>query len=134
MSEQSQTASPTLKVIRTQAGLMVTMDDTGQVISVSDEDGSNLLTIEVQRGQITIKGATKAVVEAPQIELVENATHPVVFGDELMNYLTQIVQIYQTHLHPGELAAGFIPVTPAPPVPPMPPPTPALLSTRVKAG
>jgi uncharacterized protein involved in type VI secretion and phage assembly len=134
MSEQSQTASPTLKVIRTQAGLMVTMDDTSQVISVSDENGSNLLTIEVQSGQITIKGATKAVVEAPQIELVENATHPVVFGDELMNYLTQIVQIYQTHLHPGELAAGFIPVTPAPPVPPMPPPTPALLSTRVKTG
>ena len=133
-SEQSQTASPTLKVIRTQAGLMVTMDDTGQVISVSDENGSNLLTIEVQRGQLTIKGATKAVVEAPQIELVENATHPVVFGDELMSYLTQIVQIYQTHLHPGELAAGFMPVTPAPPVPPMPPPTPALLSTRVKAG
>ncbi|HEY5751992.1 MAG TPA: phage baseplate assembly protein V [Chthoniobacterales bacterium] len=134
VSERNQTASPTLKVIRSQAGLMVAMDDSGQVISVSDEDGSNLLTIEVQRGQITIKGATKAVVEAPQIELVENATHPVVFGDELMNYLTQIVQIYQTHLHPGELAAGFIPVTPAPPVPPMPPPTPALISTRVKAG
>lgn len=133
-NERNQTASPTLKVIRSQAGLMVTMDDSGQVISVSDEDGSNLLTIEVQRGQITIKGATKAVVEAPQIELVENATHPIVFGDELMNYLTQIVQIYQTHLHPGELAAGFIPVTPAPPVPPMPPPTPALISTRVKAG
>ena len=133
-SERGQTASPTLKVIRSKEGLMVTMDDTSQVISVSDQDGSNLLTIEVQRGQITIKGATKAVVEAPQIELVENATHPVVFGDELLNYLTQIVQIYQTHLHPGELAAGFIPVTPAPPVPPMPPPTPALLSTRVKAG
>ena len=45
-------------------------------------------------------------VEAPQIELVENATHPVVFGD-LFNYLTQIVQIYQTHLHPGELAGGL---------------------------
>jgi uncharacterized protein involved in type VI secretion and phage assembly len=133
-SEKRQTASPTLKVIRTQAGLMVTMDDAGQVISVSDEDGSNLVTIEVQRGQVTIRGATKAVVEAPQIELVENATHPVVFGDELTNYLTQIVQIYQTHTHPGELAAGFIPVTPAPPVAPMPPPTPAILSTRVKAG
>jgi hypothetical protein len=110
------------------------MDESNQVISVTDEDGSNLLTIEVQRGQITIKGATKAVVEAPQIELVENATHPIVFGDELLNYLTQIVQIYQSHMHPGELAAGFMPVTPAPPVPPMPPPTPALLSTRVKAG
>jgi uncharacterized protein involved in type VI secretion and phage assembly len=133
-SERGQTASPTWKVIRSKEGLMVTMDESNQVISVTDEDGSNLLTIEVQRGQITIKGATKAVVEAPQIELVENATHPIVFGDELLNYLTQIVQIYQSHMHPGELAAGFMPVTPAPPVPPMPPPTPALLSTRVKAG
>ena len=67
-------------------------------------------------------------------ELVENATHPVVFGDQLLNYLNSVVQVYQTHLHPGELAAGFIPVTPTPPVPPMPPPTPALLSHRVKTG
>jgi uncharacterized protein involved in type VI secretion and phage assembly len=133
-SERNQSGSPTLKIIRSKAGLMVTMDEDSEVISVSDQDGSNLLTIEVQKGQITVKGATKAVVEAPQIELVENSTHPVVFGDELLNYLTQIVQIYQTHLHPGELAAGFIPVTPAPPIPPMPPPTPALLSMRVKTG
>lgn len=127
-------ASPTLKVIRSEAGLMVTMNDQDQVITVSDEHGSNVITIEVQTGRITVKGATKAIVEAPQIELVENATHPVVFGDQLMNYLNSLVQVYQTHLHPGELAAGFIPVTPAPPVPPMPPPTPALLSTRVKTG
>ena len=95
---------------------------------------SNVVTIEVQAGRITVKGATKAIVEAPQIELVENATHPVVFGDELMNYLNLVVQTYATHLHPGELAAGFIPVTPAPPVPPLPSPTPSLLSQKVKAG
>jgi uncharacterized protein involved in type VI secretion and phage assembly len=127
-------ASPTLKVIRSQQGLMVTLNDTDQVITVSDQNGDNVVTIEVQSGKITVKGATKAIVEAPQIELVENATHPVVFGDELMNYLNLVVQTYATHMHPGELAAGFIPVTPAPPVPPLPPPTPALLSVKVKAG
>jgi len=37
-------------------------------------------------------------------------------------------------MHPGELAAGFIPVTPAPPVPPFPPATPSLLSMKVKSG
>jgi hypothetical protein len=42
--------------------------------------------------------------------------------------------MFNAHLHPGELAAGFIPVTPAPPVPPFPPATPALLSVRVKTG
>lgn len=127
-------ASPTLKVIRSESGLMVTMNDRDQILTVSDENGANVVTIEVRGGKITVKGATKAIVEAPQIELVENATHPVVFGDQLMTYLNSVVQTYQTHTHPGELAAGFIPVTPAPPVPPLPPPTPALLSTRVKSG
>ena len=74
------------------------------------------------------------VVQAPQIELVEDSTHPVVFGDELLQYLNQIVELYQTHMHPGELALGVLPVTPAPPVPPFPPALPTLLSTRVTTG
>ena len=127
-------ATPPLKVIRSEKGLMVTLDDGSQTISVSDSGGSNLLKIEVQPGKITIKGATKAVVEAPQIELVENASHPVVFGDQLLQYLHQLVQLYQTHVHPGELALGVFPVTPMTPVPPLPPATPSLLSTKVKAG
>ncbi len=126
-------ATPTLKVIRSEHGLMVTLDDDGQTIHVSDKDGKNMLEIGVQAGKITIKGATKAVVEAPQIELVENATHPLVFGDQLMQYLNQIVNTYQTHMHPGQMSPTG-PVTPAPPVPPLPPATPALLSQKVKTG
>lgn len=129
-----QSGAPTLKVIRSEQGLMITFDDNSQVITVSDQNGSNLLEIQVTAGKITIKGATKAIVEAPLIELVENATHPVVFGDNLLQYLNQLVAMFNSHLHPGELAAGFIPVTPAPPVPPFPPATPSLLSTRVKSG
>jgi hypothetical protein len=110
------------------------MDDAGQVTNVSDENGANVLTIEVLQGKITVKGAVKAVVEAPLIELVENATHPVVFGDQLLSYLNQLVAIYQSHTHPGELALGVFPITPAPPVPPFPPATPALISTRVRSG
>lgn len=133
-SEEGAQATPPLKIIRSEKGLMVTMDDGSQTISVSDEDGSNILTIEVTAGKITVKGATKAVVEAPQIELVENATHPVVFGDRLMQYLTQLAQLYTSHLHPGELALGVFPVAPAPPVPPIAPPTPEILSKKVKSG
>lgn len=133
-SNQGAPARPPLKIIRTEAGLMVSMDDDGQVIDVSDEDGSNLLKIEVRQGQILIQGATKAVVEAPQIELVQNATHPVVFGDELITYLNQLVMTLQTHTHPGELAAGFIPVTPMVPGTVFPTPTPSLISTKVKSG
>lgn len=133
-NEQGASATPSLKIIRSEQGLMVTMDDSGQAIVVSDENGQNLLKIEVRQGLITVKGATKAVVEAPQIELVENAAHPVVFGDDLMQYLNQIVILYQTHIHPGELALGVFPVTPAPPVPLFPPPSPTMLSMRVKSG
>lgn len=128
------TATPPLKIIRSEKGLMVTMDDGSQTITVSDKNGNNMLEIQVQAGKITIKGAAKAVVEAPRIELVENATHPVVFGDQLLQYLNQLVGFFNSHTHPGEMALGVFPVTPAPPVPPFTPATPALVSTRVTTG
>ena len=127
-------AVPDLKIIRSEKGLMVTMDDGSQTITVSDKNGNNMVEILVQQGKITVKGATKAIVEAPLIELVENAAHPVVFGDKLLQYLNQLVALYNAHLHPGELALGVLPVTPAPPVSPFTPPTPDLLSTKVKSG
>jgi hypothetical protein len=57
----------------------------------------------------------------------------VVLGDLLLTYLNQVVSLFNTHVHPGELA-GTVPVTPAPPVPPFPPAEPKLLSTKVKTG
>jgi uncharacterized protein involved in type VI secretion and phage assembly len=131
---QGNAAVPSLRIIRSQKGLMVSMDDQSQVITLSDENAHNVMTIEVQNGKIRIQGNMKVVVEAPQIELVENATHPVVFGDDLLTYLNQLVTLYQTHVHPGQLALGILPVTPAPPVPAFPTATPALLSTKVKTG
>lgn len=103
-------------------------------IEVGDENSRNLLRIETAPGQVKVQAAVKAVVEAPQIELGEGATHAAVFGDQLLQYLNQLVQMYATHMHPGELALGVFPVTPAPPVPPLPPATPALLSFKVKSG
>jgi uncharacterized protein involved in type VI secretion and phage assembly len=126
--------APSRRIIRSEQGLMLTFDDSSQVITVSDQGGSNLLEIQVTAGQITLKSTTKATIEAPLIELVENADHPLVFGDGLLQYLTQVVSMFNTHLHPGQVAAGFIPVTPAPPVPALTPPTPDLLSTKVKTG
>lgn len=126
-------ASPTLKVLRTTEGLLLALDDDGKTIAVSDDSGSNLLRIQVNEGQVRIQGVTKVVVEAPQIELVEGAPHPLVFGDDLLQYLNQLVTLFNAHLHPGQTVIG-IPVTPAPPVAPFPPATPALLSVKVKTG
>jgi uncharacterized protein involved in type VI secretion and phage assembly len=127
-------AVPSLKIVRSEQGLMVSLDDDGQTISLSDSNGDNFLEITVQQGTVKIQGTTKVVVEAPQIQLVEDSTHPVVFGDDLLQYLNQLVQLYQSHMHPGELALGALPVTPMTPVPPFPQATPSLLSTKVTTG
>ena len=132
-NEQGTQARPAIKIMRTESGTLLTMDDGNQVISLSDENGNNILKIEVNRGLVTVKGDIKVVLEAPQIELVESATHPVVFGDELLNYLNQLVSLYNSHTHPGQTVVG-IPVTPAPPVPPFQPATPVLISQKVKSG
>jgi len=112
----------------------VELNSNDQTITLTDQNGNNMVKIMPQQGQIKIQGQMKIVAEAAQIELVENATHPLVFGDQLLQYLNQIVTLYQTHIHPGEMALGVFPVTPAPPVPPFPPATPALLSMKVKTG
>lgn len=112
----------------------VILNSNNQNITLTDQNGSNQLEIKVQSGQVTLKGQAKVVVEAPQIELVQNAMHPLVYGDDLVQYLNQVSQMYQSHVHPGQMAAGVLPVSPAPPVPPFPPATPALLSMKVKTG
>ncbi|NIM95759.1 MAG: hypothetical protein GTO18_18825 [Anaerolineales bacterium] len=133
-NESGTMATPPLKIIRSEKGMMVTLDDDGQTITLSDKSGSNMVTIKVQPGIVKIQGTTKVVVEAPLIELVENSMHPVVFGDKLLQYLNQLVSLYQSHMHPGELALGIIPITPAPPVPPFPPATLDLVSMKVTTG
>jgi len=132
--EKSSEATPSLRIIRSEKGLMISFNDKSETITLSDSDGSNILTIESQDGKIKIQAKQKIIVEAPQIELVENATHALVFGDSLLQYLNQMVQTYATHTHPGQMAAGTIPVTPMTPVPLMQPATSSLLSTKVKTG
>lgn len=133
-NEDGSDAAPTRRIFKSETGLLLALDDDAGKISLSDKDAQNFLTIEVQGGQIKLQATTKVVVEAPQIELVEGAAHPLVFGDDLLTFLNQMINIYTTHTHPGEMALGVFPVTPMTPVPPMPPATPALLSVKVKTG
>jgi uncharacterized protein involved in type VI secretion and phage assembly len=126
-------ATPDVRVIRSEEGMLLAFHDDSKTIALSDSNGSNILKIEVQQGLVTLQAATKVVVEAPQIELVANATHPGVFGDTLSSYLNQIVTMFNSHVHPGQMAAS-LPVSPAPPQPPLPPPSPSMLSTKVKLG
>ncbi len=126
-------AVPDVRIVRSEQGMLLAFHDDNQTVALSDSKGNNILKIEVQQGLISLKATTKVVVEAPQIELVENATHPGVFGDNLTTYLNQVVTMFNAHMHPGQMAA-MIPVTPAPPVPQLIPPTPSILSMKVKLG
>lgn len=130
------------KVVLEMGKTKVTIENDGKVeirtndqdVTIADSGGNNLVKLEIAAGQATVKGQTKVVVDAPQIELVAGASHPLVFGDQLLQYLNQVVSTYASHVHPGEMALGSFPVTPAPPVPPLPPATPDLLSIKVKTG
>jgi hypothetical protein len=130
MDEKSTPSQPTRKILRSDFGLIVSLDDNAQTITLSDSLGINLMTVKVSEGTIEIRSAVQIVLEAPLIKHGQNATHPAVFGDQLLTYLNQLVSMFNAHMHPGELAAGFIPVTPTPPVPPFPPATPSLISTK----
>jgi len=131
--EKGTAAKPTLKILRSEQGLLVALDDDANTLTLSDGHGSNLLTVSVNDGLITVKSTAKVVVEAPLIELTDGASHPLAFGDSLLQYLNQLVGVFNAHLHVGETVLG-IPVTPMVPVMQFPPATPSLLSTRVTTG
>ncbi len=132
-SENGSSATPSLKIFRSSEGLIISFDDQSQVLTLSDHEGSNLMTIGAANGTITIRGNMKVIVEAPSVEIIENAFHPAVFGDELVNYLGQVVSLFNSHMHPGESCSAG-PVTPAVPLPTLSPPPPAILSQKVKTG
>jgi hypothetical protein len=132
-NEKGKEAKPPLKILRSSEGMLVALDDDAKTITLSDSDGTNLLTIKTTSGQIVLKAATKIVIESPQIDMVQGASHPMVFGDDLLKYLNEMVINFNTHMHPGQ-TAGPLPVTPMIPTPPMSPPLPTLLSMKVKAG
>jgi hypothetical protein len=126
-------ATPSLKIIRSESGLLIALDDNAQVINISDSSGNNIITVDAGKNVIRIHATTKTIVDAPMIQLVENSTHPVVLGDNLYAYLTSLVAALQTHVHIGEIVVAGA-VVPMPPGVPFPLPTPELLSTQVTTG
>ncbi len=132
-NEIPEAADFNIKVWKTKSGHKIVMDDDQKTLEITDAN-DNTVFMKDSSIKINAGSATKIIVNAPQIELIENATHPLAFGDDLLQYLTQLVQMMQTHMHPGELALGVFPVTPMVPSAVFPVPTPALLSTKVKTG
>ena len=131
--ESGTAATPPIKILRSESGLMVSLDDDGHTATLSDRNGRNYVRLEVDPNEVRVQAASKVIIDAPLIELVDSAAHPLVFGDNLLTYLNQLVSLFNAHTHVGETVMG-IPVTPMVPTAPFPAATTALLSTRVKTG
>jgi Type VI secretion system/phage-baseplate injector OB domain len=130
MREGGVPAKPTTKILRSDFGLLVALDDVAQTISISDARGTNLVSVKALASTVEVKSAARVVLEAPLIQHGQAAKHPSVLGDELLKYLSQLVTTFNAHMHPGQVAATGGPVTPAPPVAQMTPPSPTLTSTK----
>jgi uncharacterized protein involved in type VI secretion and phage assembly len=128
--EDGNRATPAIRMIRSQQGLQLSFNDNSEKITISDEDGSNIITIE--KGKIRLRSNMKVIVDAPAIEVVEGSSHQLVLGDSLLQYLNTLVMTFNSHIHPAAL--GLSPVVVSPPLVSAPPPQPTLLSTIVKAG
>jgi hypothetical protein len=129
-----ESAQPGQKVLKTKSGHKVILDDDGGTVEITDSNGNSM---KMDSNQITISAgsATSIVIDAPEIDLVDGANHPLVFGDDLLQYLNQVVQMFNNHMHPGESTApGGGPVSPMLPVPTLSPPSSSLLSMKVKTG
>jgi hypothetical protein len=125
-------AMTTSKVLRSDTGFTIVLDDATQSVVISDAPGTNQVEVSLATGTVTLKGLARVVTTAPIVQHGSAlAAHPAVLGDQLMAYLATLVALFNTHVHPGELALGILPVTPAPAVAPFPPPPPSILSTKV---
>lgn len=125
-------AMTTDKVLRSDTGFSIVLDDLGQTVVISDAAGTNQVEVSLATGTVTLKGMARVVSAAPLVQHgSDTAAHPAVLGDQLMAYLSTLVAMFNAHVHPGELALGVLPVTPAPAVAPFPPPPASILSTKV---
>jgi phage baseplate assembly protein gpV len=121
-------------VLTSEGQLRVELDDANRRIVVTDKETKNHVTIDLA-GSIRIEAGAQVTVEAPHVYLTDSGSHPVTYGDELLQYINaQLITALQSHLHPAQLALGIFPVVPAPPIVPFPPATPAIYSSRVTTG
>lgn len=109
--------APKVRLIKSEKGLLISLDDADEILTISDANGENLVEIDVLQGTVKIKGSVSVVVEANNVQLGgQAAVEPVVKGTSLLAYLTAVA------------AAAMAKV----PTVPIPTPPPNLLSTKVK--
>jgi phage baseplate assembly protein gpV len=119
------------RTIKTPSGHSIVFGDGSGKIVITSAGGT---TVTIDGDSCTVNASASVTLQAAQINLLQDASHPVVYGDVLLAYLNQLLIALQAHLHVGELALGIFPVTPAPPSAPFPPVTLPLNSLQVLTG
>ena len=77
--DQAATPSfPSRKILRSESGLIVSLDDSDHTVAISDSVGHNLISLRVQEGTIEVRSTVRVVLEAPTIDHGKRATHPAV--------------------------------------------------------
>jgi len=115
--KDNKTDQPKVRLIKSATGLTISLDDDGKIITISDKNKNNTVSIDVNAGKVTVKGSSTVSVEAQSILLGGDAAiEPVVKGNMLMTYLTTLI-------------ASVLPNPSNPPQPPIPA---MLLSNVVK--
>lgn len=128
VNELGTPAQFTSKVLRTDTGLLISLDDAAQ--SITFKDAQEMNSISMQVGMTRLDSHFVMTLEAPFILHGQSAVQPAVLGDELLAYLNQLVMLFNTHTHLGETVAGMLPVTPMLPSTQFPPATPKLVSIK----
>ena len=111
---------PTTKIWRSELGLTAVLDDATQTITLSDAARRQSVEISVLTGTVTVKGAARVVNSAARWSrrAARPPRIPACSATSSSPISRSSSTLFNTHVHPGELAAGILPVTPAPPVAP----------------
>lgn len=118
------------RTLKTPSGHSLVFGDGSGKIVITSAGGSK---VTIDADSITVDASSSVTLNAAQINFLNGAAHPVVYGDILLAYLNQLLVALQAHMHAGETVLGF-PVTPAPPSTPFPPVTMPLNSAQVLTG
>lgn len=100
-------SGPARKILRSESGLIVSLDDDAHTVTISDGAAENLVTIKVDDGTIELRAQRLAVLEAPRIKHGADAAQSAVHGDDLVTYLNALAAWCNTHVHtPGGLTTS----------------------------
>jgi len=119
------------RTIKTPSGHSIVFGDGSGKIVITSAGGT---TVTIDGDSCTVNASATVTLQAAQINLLQDAAHPVVYGDVLLEYLNTLLPLLQSHVHSPELCLGIFPVTPAPPTTVFPPVTLPLNSTQVFTG